>query len=99
MALYDAKEKKKISENFYFDMNNVSVFKSVENVRVDGRIYLERLITHSTNGSEIVSMLEIFLGFKRFSKKDSRWQLRYTLEWNMWNLNVIEPFNLVTKIL
>ena len=24
MALYDAKEKKKISENFYFDMNNVS---------------------------------------------------------------------------
>jgi hypothetical protein len=26
MALYDAKEKKKISENFYFDMNNVSFF-------------------------------------------------------------------------
>ena len=26
MALYDAKEKKKISENFYFDMNNV-IFK------------------------------------------------------------------------
>lgn len=30
IALYDAKEKKKVSENFYFDMNGESLRKMVE---------------------------------------------------------------------